>query len=396
MKSFISLTTFCYQRAGPLAGAYRAISTISKGAGKYAASPSPVPKSRTVVSGTVQTAPSAGNPYFVSRGNHPSTQVQQCSKISSSSIISVQESMQLKKRPRRRREDENEKLSKGYKTVTAFATADEYDLDRLVRALREQNLYEPKQFLSSDDIDTEPDVLHVTAKYKVGDECRDLYFFREGTVVLWNCTDLENSNILRFLKPFEQGSYDEGTVLEESESMLYNYDTTPRFRHNSFYVSQSDESDLEKYTFANAMSLSVKLGIWEATLERYIDSMAYVTEDLKRGNKIKITRSEMLRRTGELFALRHVINLSSDLLDTPDFYWDREQLETLYNQTCAYFSISRRTRVMNEKLNHCVELADLISSNLNDDHHVRLEWMIIILIMVEVGFEVLHYVDKFT
>lgn len=50
---------------------------------------------------------------------------------------------------------------------------------------------------------------------------------------------------------------------------------------------------------------------------------------------------------------------------------------------------------MNEKLNHCVELTDLVSSNLNDAHHVRLEWMIIILIMVEVGFEILHYADRF-
>lgn len=50
---------------------------------------------------------------------------------------------------------------------------------------------------------------------------------------------------------------------------------------------------------------------------------------------------------------------------------------------------------MNEKLNHCVELAELVSSHLNDAHHVRLEWMIIILIMVEVAFEVLHYADRF-
>lgn len=50
---------------------------------------------------------------------------------------------------------------------------------------------------------------------------------------------------------------------------------------------------------------------------------------------------------------------------------------------------------MNEKLNHCIELADLVSSNLNDTHHVRLEWMIIVLIMVEVAFEVLHYADRF-
>ena len=40
----------------------------------------------------------------------------------------------------------------------------------------------------------------------------------------------------------------------------------------------------------------------------------------------------------------HLINLSSDLLDTPDFYWDREDLEILYNKTCNYLNIARRTK----------------------------------------------------
>lgn len=93
------------------------------------------------------------------------------------------------------------------------------------------------------------------------------------------------------------------------------------------------------------MGLSVKLGIWEASLENYIDSIEFVTEDLKQGNKIQMSREDVLRRQGELFALRHLINLSSDLLDVPDFYWDREQLEKLYIQTCAYFSIAKRTKV---------------------------------------------------
>ena len=93
--------------------------------------------------------------------------------------------------------------------------------------------------------------------------------------------------------------------------------------------------------------------------------------------------------------LRHVLNLSSDLLDTPDFYWDREDLESLYHGTCAHLTIGKRTRVMNEKLTHCCELMDLITTTLNDEHHVRLEWFIIILIMIEVGFELMHFLERF-
>ena len=50
---------------------------------------------------------------------------------------------------------------------------------------------------------------------------------------------------------------------------------------------------------------------------------------------------------------------------------------------------------MNEKINHCLELVDLLSTHLSDKHHVRLEWMIIILILIEVGFEILHYVEAY-
>ncbi|XP_068925768.1 required for meiotic nuclear division protein 1 homolog isoform X3 [Petaurus breviceps papuanus] len=83
----------------------------------------------------------------------------------------------------------------------------------------------------------------------------------------------------------------------------------------------------------------------------------------------------------------HRINLSSDFLMTPDFYWDRENLEALYDKTCQFLSITRRVKVMNEKLQHCMELTDLMRNHLNEKRALRLEWMIVILITIEVMFE---------
>ena len=39
---------------------------------------------------------------------------------------------------------------------------------------------------------------------------------------------------------------------------------------------------------------------------------------------------------------------------------------------------------MNEKLNLCSELVELLRSHLNEEHSHRLEWMIIVLISIEV------------
>ena len=53
----------------------------------------------------------------------------------------------------------------------------------------------------------------------------------------------------------------------------------------------------------------------------------------------------VLQKSGEILALRHMINFSSDLLDAPDFYWDREGLENLYLATCSHLAVKRRTNI---------------------------------------------------
>ncbi|XP_063988883.1 required for meiotic nuclear division protein 1 homolog [Diachasmimorpha longicaudata] len=306
--------------------------------------------------------------------------------------------VQFKKRPLRRKRlisDDEDLNQPGFWSVKALATAEEYHLETLMKGLVSQDLYLPKKINTSGK--SLPDVIHAVPKYEIDHEVKEIYFFREGTVVMWNIPDLESGNLLQFLKSYEDSSYAPTLVHSESEMMSYTYTEAQKRSHlkdGDIYLAL-DASSLDKYTFSNAISQSVKLGIWEASLEAYIDSIEFVTEDLKAGRKIRMTREEVLRKQGELFALRHRINLSSDLLDTPDFYWENDELETLYQQTCGYFSIAKRTRVMNEKINHCVELVELLSSHLSDRHHVRLEWMIIVLIMVEVAFETLHYLDRY-
>ena len=246
---------------------------------------------------------------------------------------------------------------------------------------------------------------------KQSTKAKDIFFFADGSVIFWSVPELERKAVLKFLrqKPnIEEtdGEYDEETIFEESEMMTYSYIQSENEPNKTSHLdkrgqvqlvhpNQPDINYLEKYAFSNAIASSVKLGAIEAQLDRIIDSIEFLTEDMKRGRDFKISRSEMLMKTGEIFALRHVLNLSSDLLDTPDFYWDRAQLETMYIETCSHLAVGKRIRVTNEKINHCCELLDLVTNNLNDHHHTKLEWYIIVLIMIEVFFELFHFIERF-
>lgn len=136
-----------------------------------------------------------------------------------STIQSNITSFQLKKRTvrKKRTSDEETPREPGLYSVVAFATAEEYDLEALTLGLKGQELYEPSR------IENNSDVVRAVAKYQVEREPREIFIFREGSVVLWNTSDLENSNVLSFLKKYEQDSYSEALVQNECEYMNYRH-----------------------------------------------------------------------------------------------------------------------------------------------------------------------------
>ncbi|XP_039202856.1 required for meiotic nuclear division protein 1 homolog isoform X5 [Crotalus tigris] len=196
-------------------------------------------------------------------------------------------------------------------------------------------------------------------------------------------------NIFQKLEKHEVQPYEIALVHWENEEISYRRGEGQSKLHRGEILINSDtEMDdivLEKFAFSNALCLSVKLAIWEASLDNFVESIQSIPEMLKLRKKLKLSHADVMQKIGELFALRHRINLSSDLLIAPDFYWDREHLEQLYDKMYRFLSIDRRVKVVNEKLQQCTELTDLMRNHLNEKHALRLEWMIVILITIEVG-----------
>ncbi|CAL8293214.1 unnamed protein product [Arctogadus glacialis] len=268
----------------------------------------------------------------------------------------------------------------------AFATADQYHLPTLSHDLISHGFSEvdlPR--------DASNALVICTDSAAKPDDVALMFFFREGSVVFWNVEEKTMKKAMRLLERHEIQPYEVALVHWENEEINYSIgEGNSKLQRGNFMLNnemEQDEAVLEKFAFSNALSLSVKLAIWEVALDNFVESIQPIPEMLKSGNKVKLSRADVMQKIGELFALRHCINLSSDLLMTPDFYWDRENLEQLYDKTCMFLSINRRVKVVNEKLQHCTELTDLMRNHLSEKHSLRLEWMIVILITIEVMFE---------
>merc|ERR1711864_16125 len=278
-------------------------------------------------------------------------------------------------------------------SVVGYSSAESLDLVGLQEGLQQQLIY--SRVPLSEDL--EPHCLYVTNRYNVEqqEQSKEIYFFKVGCVVFWNVPELERNSVLRFLKGYNEDNYEEDVVFEESEMMAYCMSRTENSHLDKGVINiDNDSSVLVKYTFSNAIASSVKLGTWEASLDTITDSIEFISEDLKERASVRVTKDEILQKTGEILALRHMINLSSDLLDTPDFYWDREDLETLYNATCSHLSVAKRTRGVNEKISHCLEVMEMTNTHVQNEHGHRLEKIIIALIAIEIVFETLHFIER--
>ncbi|XP_036104638.1 required for meiotic nuclear division protein 1 homolog isoform X2 [Molossus molossus] len=227
---------------------------------------------------------------------------------------------------------------------TAFATADEYHLGNLSQDLASHGYVEVTS-LPRDAANIL--VMGVENSAKEGDP-GTIFFFREGAAVFWNVKDKTMKHVMQVLEKHEIQPYEVALVHWENEELNYiRTEGQSKLHRGEIRLNSEldlDDTILEKFAFSNALCLSVKLAIWEASLDKFVESIQSIPEALKAGRKVKLSHEEVMQKMGELFALRHRINLSSDFLITPDFYWDRENLEELYDKTCQFLSITRRVK----------------------------------------------------
>ncbi|XP_010627154.1 required for meiotic nuclear division protein 1 homolog isoform X4 [Fukomys damarensis] len=186
---------------------------------------------------------------------------------------------------------------------TAFATADEYHLGNLSQDLTSCGYVEVTS-LPTDAANTL--VMGVESSAKEGDP-GTIFFFREGAAVFWNVKEKTMKHVLQILEKHEIQPYEIALVHWENEELNYmKIEGQSKLHRGEIKLNSEldlDDAVLEKFAFSNALCLSVKLAIWEATLDKFIESIQSIPEALKAGKKVKLSHKEVMQKMGELFAL---------------------------------------------------------------------------------------------
>ncbi len=227
------------------------------------------------------------------------------------------------------------------------------------------------------------DVIHIQIK-----EDRqikgDIFYFSYGAVVCWSFSEEEEREILNALKEFEK----EPIAKPELDEFTFSFSDNMKILEDE--ISLHNKSSLTKLAISHGLAQSVKLTTFEELIQKTIEHTKQLPINLAKKGKIPLSRKEISRKMGEIFIERNFINLHSEILDIPEFFWDYPELEPFYRRTAHYLDVNKRVEVLNKRLNVMHELYEILSSEINHQHTSRLETIIVLLILIEVTIALLR------
>jgi len=316
------------------------------------------------------------------------------------------------------------------KTVAAYCVAEQYDLNRVAKILRNHG-YKLDPYsteLSSQVVHIEVPPSSGFPSLKTDKQPRihigDVFIFPSGTLVAWNVPEesltllatktlfpalvnphLEQLEIedLEYVEDFgkDSSSMKGDTIYLGSKST--NALIQPKVSKDSPKSGKMQSSvregsmngvniTLAKIAFSSGLARSTKLAVLESLLDEYFESTRSIPTTLSKGKGLPFTRSFVLQKTGQLMSIRAQLNLYSELTDSlPDLFWDSRYelgLERFYDQVGRALDVGVRIKILNERMDYAQEIASVLRAQLSEQHGNRLEWIIIALITIEVGFEV--------
>ncbi|TID15768.1 hypothetical protein CANINC_004297 [Pichia inconspicua] len=213
--------------------------------------------------------------------------------------------------------------------------------------------------------------------------------------------DDENVIVERNSPPFENIGQEELSLIIkplpeqdiETEEFHFEYNSdvpTPRIYNDMITLKSGDH--LIKLTMSHAIAQSTKLSLFESKMSGVLNSISKLPKALAITGKLEnYTTKRLLTKTGRLFQLRSEVNLLSNVLDTPEYFWSIEPgLHPLYTAVRDYLETEQRVEVINDRCKVFLDFFDILSDSLAERKMTKITKMLIIAIGLSVIVSILE------
>ena len=216
-----------------------------------------------------------------------------------------------------------------------------------------------------------------------------IFVFKNGTVVSWGVKRYRIDSHLDIIKPFA----DKLVSFRVRDQCSYRVgDKTSIEPHDFFDVDcmtiEIDNDEL-KLSLSYGFSQSVKLQYFETIIEAIIEKYTPIIQHFSNTGKMPIKRNKIRQIIGEILGAKSEMNLISNFLYHPKYFWQHPTLEDYYTMLERYLHVQRRVNAINHRLDTLNEIFAMFNGYLENRHAHHLEIVVIILITLEVVLSLL-------
>jgi uncharacterized Rmd1/YagE family protein len=213
--------------------------------------------------------------------------------------------------------------------------------------------------------------------------------FRYGAVVLYGLSPVEEASFLTYLKPLVVEPF----ASPETEEVVLQQDSNSgggRVENGTIWLQSLSIECLQ--IVADVLAKSVVLAHYEVGTGKIFDQIEPFAESLQRTTKDERWAKELLRQLGRTISIQHKIVGRVEIIDKPDLLWDAPDLERIYIRLENEYEIRERHLALERKLGLISNTAETVLDLLQHNTGLRVEWYVVILIVVEI---LLSFYDVF-
>lgn len=206
-----------------------------------------------------------------------------------------------------------------------------------------------------------------------------IYVFKYGVVCFLNYDPIKVSEFLQFIIPFCKNPF--GETLSE-EFQIETGTRENKIGYNKIEIIAADVEIL-RLIMLN-VSQSVALDYYSEQTTQLLEETNYHTQYLERKGKLDIPGRNLKKYIGKTLNLKNRIAENLYIFDSPPEVWEDENLNKIDTGLKRTFDLQERFRNIQEGLSIVKENLELFKDILQYRNSNLLEWIIIVLIFVEV------------
>lgn len=160
--------------------------------------------------------------------------------------------------------------------------------------------------------------------------------------------------------------------------------TENRFLYNEVHLKDSEATPTQLRIIAMLLAQSVALDHLERETDQALQGFTQYLEDLRERGQIRMSSKKVFKNIGFAMQTRFMVLNNVALFDKPAETWDSEAIEDLYQELQDFFDIGERQEVLSTKLDFISENTRIVFEVLSSRKSHYLEWIVIILIGIEI------------